>query len=73
MDKAAIDVWTRRSRIDDLADLPWEQLREQPLGADTVRALRYMQDIEAHTVIYVRQLLATRAIDDEDVAVFLAG
>jgi hypothetical protein len=31
-----------------------------------------MQDIEAHTIIYVRQLLATRAIDDPDVATFLA-
>lgn len=73
MDKAAIDTWTRRARTDDLDDLPWEQLRERPLGPDAVRALRYMQDIEAHTIIYVRQLLATRAIDDPDVATFLAA
>jgi hypothetical protein len=73
MDKAAIDAWTRRSRTDDLEDLPWERLRERPLGSGAVRVLRYMQDIEAHTVVYVRQLLATRAIDDEDVAAFLAG
>ena len=31
-----------------------------------------MQDIESHTIIYLRSLLATRAIDDPEVATFLA-
>jgi hypothetical protein len=31
-----------------------------------------MQDIENHTIVYLRALLATRAIDDPDVATFLA-
>jgi hypothetical protein len=31
-----------------------------------------MQDIESHTIVYVRQLLATRAIDDPELATFLA-
>jgi hypothetical protein len=30
-----------------------------------------MQDIESHTIVYLRQLLATRAIDDPEVATFL--
>jgi hypothetical protein len=34
--------------------------------------MRFMQDIESHTIIYLRSLLATRAIDDPDVATFLA-
>jgi hypothetical protein len=72
MDKAAIDTWTPRSRALDLDGIPWDEVRRIPLAADTVRALRYMQDIESHTIIYVRQLLATRAIDDPDVATFLA-
>jgi hypothetical protein len=72
MDKAAIDTWTPRSRALDLDGIAWDQLRHTPLGADAVRALRYMQDIESHTIVYVRQLLATRAIDDPDVATFLA-
>ena len=63
MDKSAIDSWAERSRAIDLDGIPWEDVRRIPLGADAVRTLRYMQDIE-HTVIYVRQLLATRAIDD---------
>ena len=37
-----------------------------------MRALRYMQDIESHTIIYLRTLLDTRAIDDPEVATFLA-
>jgi len=31
-----------------------------------------MQDIESYTIIYLRSLLATRAVDDPDVATFLA-
>jgi hypothetical protein len=31
-----------------------------------------MQDIESHTIIYLRELLATRAVDEPDVATFLA-
>jgi hypothetical protein len=31
-----------------------------------------MQDIEMHTIIYLRALLATRAVDDPEVATFLA-
>jgi hypothetical protein len=72
MDKSAIDSWAHRSRAIDLDGIPWDNLRRVPLGADAVRALRYMQDIESHTVIYVRQLLGTRVIDDPDVSAFLA-
>ena len=72
MNKAAIDTWVPRSRALDLDGIAWDEVRHTPLGADAVRALRYMQDIESHTMVYVRQLLATRAIDDPDVATFLA-
>ncbi len=72
MNKAAIDTWAPRSRALDLDGIAWDEARRTPLRAETVRALRYMQDIESHTIIYVRQLLATRAIDDPDVATFLA-
>jgi hypothetical protein len=42
------------------------------LVAEVVRTLRYMQDIESHTIVYLRTLLTTRAIDDPEVATFLA-
>ena len=31
-----------------------------------------MQDIESHTIVYLRTLLSTRAMDDPEVATFLA-
>lgn len=72
MNKSAIDSWAPRSRAIDLDGIAWDDLRRVPLGADALRTLRYMQDIESHTVVYVRQLLGTRAIDEPDVAAFLA-
>src|SRR5262245_11724189 len=72
MDKAAIETWLPRSRALDVDGIAWDELGRVPLGAASMRTLRYMQDIESHTVVYVRQLLATRAIDDPDVATFLA-
>jgi rubrerythrin len=72
MDKSTIDTWAQRSRALDLEGIPWDDVRRIPLGPDALRTLRYMQDIESHTVVYVRQLLATRAIDDPDVSAFLA-
>ena len=72
MNKSDIDTWAQRSRAIDLEGIPWDDVRRIPLGPDALRTLRYMQDIESHTVVYVRQLLATRAIDDPDVSAFLA-
>ena len=72
MDKAGIDTWTQRSRALDLDGLAWDEIGRTPLAPDAVRTLLYMQDIESHTVVYVRQLLSTRVIDDPEVATFLA-
>jgi len=66
------DGYASRSRALDLSDIAWDEVRRHPLSADAVRTLRYMQDIEGHTIIYLHELLATRAIDDPDVATFLA-
>src|SRR5262245_9935103 len=72
MDKTSIDSWAHRSRAVNLDGVPWDELQRVPLRPDAVRTLRYMQDIESHTIVYVRQLLGTRAIDDPDVSAFLA-
>ena len=72
MDKARIDTWTQRSRALDLDGLAWDEIARTPLPPEAVRTLLYMQDIESHTVVYVRQLLSTRVIDDPEVATFLA-
>src|SRR5262245_16227 len=67
-----LDAWVARSGAVDLAAIPWSDVPRHPVSPDVVRTLRYMQDIESHTIIYLRSLLATRAIDDPEVATFLA-
>jgi len=67
-----LDAWVARSRAVDLSAIDWAAVPRYPVSADTIRTLRYMQDIESHTIIYTRSLLATRAIDDPEVATFLA-
>ena len=56
--------------IDDWID--WSAAAAAPLPGEALRTLRYMQDIESHTIVYLRTLLSTRAIDDPHVATFLA-
>lgn len=72
MEDFDLDAYTSRSRALDLGDILWDDVRRHPLPAGAIRTLRYMQDIESHTIVYLRNLLATRAIDDPEVATFLA-
>jgi hypothetical protein len=67
-----LDAWVARSGAIDLEAIAWNDVRKHPVSPATVRTLTYMQDIEAHTIVYLRSLLATRAIEDPEVATFLA-
>ena len=67
-----IDTYLGRSGALDLSAIEWAEVPRHPVTPETIRTLRYMQDIESHTIVYLRSLLATRAIDDPDVARFLA-
>jgi hypothetical protein len=55
----------------DTADLDFEAFRDEPLSADALRCLRYMHDVESHTVCYLRDVLVTRAHRDPEVTSFL--
>lgn len=66
------DVYLSRSRALDLQSIAWDRVREHPLPPEAIRTLRYMQDIESYTIMYLRSLLDTRAVDDPEVAAFLA-
>ncbi len=68
-----IDAYLARTGALDVGGVAWDDVRKHPVPADAIRTLRYMQDIESHTIVYLRTLLATRAIDDPDVARFLAA
>jgi hypothetical protein len=67
-----INAYLARTSALDLTKVDWAAVPRYPLPAETIRTLKYMQDIESHTIVYLRSLLATRAIDDPDVARFLA-
>ena len=67
-----IDAYLARTGALDVSGIAWADVPKHPVSAETIRTLRYMQDIESHTIVYLRSLLATRAIDDPDVARFLA-
>ncbi len=72
MEPFDLESYVRRSRSHDVSDIVWDDIPRHPLPAEAVRTLHYMQDIESHTIIYLRELLSTRAVDDPDVATFLA-
>lgn len=67
-----LDTYLARTGALDVSGIGWADAPKYPVSAETVRTLRYMQDIESRTIVYLRSLLATRAIDDPDVARFLA-
>jgi len=67
-----LDAYVARSGALDLSLIDWDEVSRHPVPAAAVRTLRYMQDIESHTIVYLRALLATRAIDDPEVSTFLA-
>src|SRR5215469_48802 len=72
MEAFDLDAYTARSRALDLSGINFTRVREHPLPPEAVRTLRYMQDIESHTIVYLRQLLGTRVIDEPEVVTFLS-
>src|SRR5215211_864545 len=58
------------ARLDD-HDIDYTAFADRPLGAEHLRCIRYMHDVEHHTVCYLRDLLVTRAHRDPAVTTFL--
>jgi hypothetical protein len=52
-------------------DIDFSVFADRPLSADTLRALRFMHDVESHTVCYLRDLLVTPSHQDPRVTTFL--
>ncbi len=67
-----LDRYLRNSKKVDLSMIEWEDVAAHPLTQGEVEALHFAMDIEIHTVIYLRDLLATRAAHDPQVTAFLA-
>jgi rubrerythrin len=64
-----IDKYLEHSRRVDTAGLP---AGGGPLTADEVRCLTYFADVESHTILFLKGILSTCAIRDEETKAFLS-
>jgi rubrerythrin len=67
-----LDRYLRASKRVDLSGLRWDRVMAHALPQEEARCLAYMMDIESHTVVFLRDLLATRAAFDPLVTAFLS-
>ena len=70
--RTTIDSYKSRAGRLDLDGIEFDDFKERPLGADALRSLRYMHDVEHHTVCYLRDLLLTQAHQDPEITSFLS-
>jgi hypothetical protein len=52
-------------------DIDFDAFRTSPLSEETLRCLRFMHDVESHTVCYLRDLLVTKSHQDPRITTFL--
>ncbi len=69
---ATNDTLFRRSERLEVSDLDFHAFAEVPLDDDALRCLRYMHDVEHHTICYLRDVLVTRAHADPEITAFLS-
>ena len=67
-----LDRYLRASKRVDLSSVEWDKIHKTPLPEDHARRPTHMMDIETHTAVFLRDLLATRAGFDPDVTAFLS-
>src|SRR3954453_13992433 len=67
-----LDRYLRASKKLDLSHLDWDDIPRHELTDGDVMCMHYMMDIETHTVIYLRDLLGTRAANDPQITAFLS-
>lgn len=61
-----------RSAALDLTGIDFDDFTRQPLDEDSLRCIRYMHDVEHHTVCYLRDLLVTPLHRDPAITTFLS-
>jgi hypothetical protein len=66
-----IDRYTSTSKGVQWGDLDFDTFKTNPLPESTLRSIRYMADIEYHTVCYLRDLLVTPSHREADVSAFM--
>src|ERR1700729_3879950 len=70
--RTTIDSYKSRAGRLDLEGIDFDDFRDQPLPSEALRSLRYMHDVEFHTVCYLRDLLLTPAHQDPAITSFLS-
>jgi rubrerythrin len=71
-DEFDLDRYLRASKRVDLTPVEWDSIGRTVLPEAEARCLAYMMDIESHTIIFLRDVLATRAAFDPEVTAFLS-
>ncbi|MGN6446720.1 ferritin-like domain-containing protein [Amnibacterium sp.] len=66
-----IDTFAETSSAVAWNDIDLDAFREHPLPETSLRALRYMCDVEYHTVCYLRDMLVTPSHGDGEVSTFM--
>jgi hypothetical protein len=67
-----VEKYVRNSKKVDVSDIDLTQAAGYPITDEEVHALTYMCDIESHTVVYLRAILNTCAIEDPETTAFLS-
>ncbi len=67
-----IEKYLINSKKVDLSDIDFSEAGRHPLSADEIQCLTYMMDVETHTIVYLRGLLNTCAIEDLEICAFLS-
>ena len=60
------------SKALDLTGIDFDDVRNHPLRDDEVRILTYFMDVEANTIVYLKELLSTPAIEIPEIQAFLS-
>ena len=70
--RTTIESYKQRAGRLSLEGIEFDDFKDRPLAPEALRSLRYMHDVEHHTVCYLRDLLLTPAHRDPDITSFLA-
>jgi hypothetical protein len=67
-----LERYLRNSKKVDISDIDLSRAGTYPLTEEEIHCLTYMMDIESHTIVYLRSILSTCAIEDPDTTAFLS-
>lgn len=60
------------SKALDLTGIDFDDVPNHPLRDDEIRILTYFMDVESNTIVYLKELLSTPAIDVPEIQAFLS-